>query len=77
MQLSNLLVQELFLASLFRRKGVNFLYDLHKYKGKLTAEHNMKEAYTKEGFNNWKKAPKAFVDTSNLKYIELQLHMNP
>ena len=53
------------------------MYDLHKYKGKLTAEHNMKEAYTKEGFNNWKKAPKAFVDTSNLKYIELQLHMNP
>ena len=48
-----------------------------QYKGKLTAEHDMEETYTKEGLNNWKKAPKAFVDTSKLKYIELQLHMNP
>ena len=46
-------------------------------KGKLTAEHDMEETYTREGLNNWKKAPKAFVDTSKLKYIELQLHMNP
>ena len=33
-----------------------------KYKGKLTAEHNMEEAYITKGFNYWKKALKAFVD---------------
>ena len=33
-----------------------------KYKGKLTAEHNMEEAYITKGFNIWKKALKAFVD---------------
>ena len=29
---------------------------------KLTAEHNMEEAYITKGFNNWKKALEAFVD---------------
>ena len=32
------------------------------HKGKLTAEHNMKEAYITKGFNNWKKALEAFAD---------------
>ena len=43
-----------------------------RYKGKLTAEHNMEEAYITKGFNNWKKALEPFVD-----HQELQLHMNP
>ena len=33
-----------------------------RHKGKLTAEHNMEEAYITKGFNNWKKALEAFVD---------------
>ena len=33
-----------------------------RHKGKLTAEHNMVEAYIIKGFNNWKKALEAFVD---------------
>ena len=33
-----------------------------KHKGKLTAELNIEEAYITKGFNNWKKAPEAFVD---------------
>ena len=33
-----------------------------RHKGKLTAEHNMKEAYITKGFNNWKKALEAFAD---------------
>ena len=33
-----------------------------RHKGKLTAEHNMVEAYITKGFNNWKKALEAFVD---------------
>ena len=32
-----------------------------KHKGKLTAEHNTKEACITKGFNKWKKAPEAFV----------------
>ena len=43
-----------------------------RHKGKLTAEHNMEEAYITKGFNNWKKALEPFVD-----HQELQLHMNP
>ena len=33
-----------------------------KHKGKLTAEHNLEEAYITQGFNNWKKVLEAFVD---------------
>ena len=33
-----------------------------RHKGKLTAEHNMEEAYITKGFNNWKKALKAFAN---------------
>ena len=33
-----------------------------RHKGKLTAEHNLEEAYITKGFNNWKKALEAFVD---------------
>ena len=58
----SLLVQELFMASLFQRKGLSFCIFFIKHKGKLTAEHNMEEAYITKGFNNWKKALEAFVD---------------
>ena len=33
-----------------------------KCKGKLTAEHNMEEAYITKRFNNRRKASEAFVD---------------
>ena len=33
-----------------------------RHKGKLTAEHNMEEAYIAKGFNNWKKALEALFD---------------
>ena len=59
---SSLLVQELFLTSLFQRKGLSFCIFCIRHKGKLTVEHNMEEAYITKGFNNWKKALEAFVD---------------
>ena len=46
------LVQELFLALLFQRKGLSFLYIFLRQKGELTGEHNMEEAYITKGFNN-------------------------
>ena len=48
-----------------------------RHKGKLTAEHNMEEAYITKGFNNWKKALEAFLIYNNLMHIALQLYMNP
>ena len=62
MQFSSLLVQELFLASLFQRKGLSFCIFCIKHKGKLIAEHNMEEAYITKRFNNWKRALEVFVD---------------
>ena len=38
-----------------------------KHKGKLTAEHNMEDAYVTKGFNNWKKALEAFGDQQQYK----------
>ena len=55
---TSLLVQQLFLASLF----LLFCVFCIKHSRKLTAEHNMKEAYITKVFNNWKKALEAFID---------------
>lgn len=38
-----------------------------KHKEKLTAEHNLEDAYIKNGFRNWKKAPKTFTDHNQTK----------
>lgn len=38
-----------------------------KHKGKLTAEHNLEEAFTSKGFSNWKKALKSFADHQQTK----------
>ena len=61
-QLSSLLVHQLFLASLFQRKESVFCIFCIRHKGKLTAEHNIEEAYITKGFNNWKSTLEAFVD---------------
>lgn len=38
-----------------------------KHKEKLTAEHNLEDAFTTRGFNNWKKALKSFADHQGTK----------
>jgi hypothetical protein len=38
-----------------------------RHKAKLTAEHNLDEAYITKGFSNWKKAPKVFTDHQQCK----------
>ena len=45
-----------------KKKDSVFCIFCIRHKGKLTAEHNMVEAYITKGFNNWKKALEAFVD---------------
>ena len=45
-----------------------------KHKGKLTAEHNMGEAYITKGFNNWKKSLEAFVDHQQSKAHRITLN---
>ena len=43
-----------------------------KHKGKLTAEHNLEEAYITKGFGNWNSPI-----TIKLKHTEQRLRMNP
>jgi len=38
-----------------------------KHKSKLTAEHNLEDAFTSKGFSNWKKALKSFADHQQTK----------
>ena len=38
-----------------------------KHREKLTSEHNLEEAFTTKGFNNWKKALKSFADHQGTK----------
>ena len=76
-QLSSLLVQELFLALLFRRKGLSSCMFCIKHKEKLTAEHNMEQTYITKGLITGTKFLKNLLVTNNLKHIELQLLINP
>ena len=48
-----------------------------RHKGKLTAEHNMEEAYITKGFNNWKKALEAFVDHQQSKAHRAAITYDP
>ena len=45
-----------------KEKDLVFCIFCIRHKGKLTAEHNMEEAYITKRFNNWKKALEAYVD---------------
>ena len=45
-----------------KKKRLSFLCICIRHKGKLTAEHNMEEAYITKGLSNWKKTLEAFVD---------------
>ena len=47
--------------SMQKKESVFCIFSI-RHKGKLTAEHNMVEAYITKGFNNRKKALEAFVD---------------
>ena len=45
-----------------KEKGSIFCIFCKRHKGKLSAKHNMEDAYITKEFNNWKKALEAFVD---------------
>ena len=53
----------IFSALTIPKKMIQFFCIFYiRHKGKLTAEHNMEQAYITKGFNNRKKALEAFVD---------------
>ena len=49
-------------AVAFYSKGKDSVFCIFCIRHKLTAEHNIEEAYITKGFNNWKKALEAFAD---------------
>ena len=59
-QLSSFLVRKFSWLHYSKENDSFFCIFCIRHKEKLTAEHNMKEAYITKGFNNWKKPDEAF-----------------